>query len=598
MPSFEERLRAAIADREAQEALHAQEEEASNGRLEAIRKRRAELQAEMDRDKAAWEAEQAQDWRLRTPTAPSPAPTPTIPERRQVAGPEVAEAPRMPATPAPAGAQPGPAIGDVPGMALGNLGSSAMQYGKDIWDAVSDPIGTGTALVEALAGGGQLLKDELGVKSMGTFGDQRDKARAVGQHFTDRYGSWDAIKRTAGEDPVGFLADATAPLTLGGAALGRGAGVAGKVASLADPAVAAIEAGKAIGRGAGAIPKAALGMTTGAGSKAVGTAFRSGVQGGDLGRRFRQAMRGEVPMDEVVNEARAALTGLYEQRGRQYRENMKAVEGDPTVLDFDKLDKAMGDSAKVKTFKGVPISQSTNQVRNQIGDTLEQWRKLDPAEYHTVEGFDALKQSLGDILDNTTYGTPEWRVANQAYQAAKDTITEQAPNYAKAMKDYSKATELVREIEKEFSLGKKANAATALRKLQAIIRDDVSSAYGRRAELAAELERGGLRGIEETLSGHAMSSVLPRGLRGAVSTAAAAGGGLAGGASPMLLPALLAGSPRLVGEAAHAAGRAMAPASPMMNGASKAAAVLPRATALAYQLSRPRRAEEEFGIMP
>ena len=118
-------------------------------------------------------------------------------------------------------------------------------------------------------------------------------------------------------------------------------------------------------------------------------------------------------------------------------------------------------------------------------------------------GVRRLEQALGDVLDGTQYGSPEWRVANEAYQAVKRTITYQAPEYAKAMKEYEKATALLKEMQGELSLGKDKSAATALRKLQAIIRDDVSSAYGRRAELGAKLEEAGARGLEETLAGHA-----------------------------------------------------------------------------------------------
>ena len=113
-------------------------------------------------------------------------------------------------------------------------------------------------------------------------------------------------------------------------------------------------------------------------------------------------------------------------------------------------------------------------------------------------------------------------MANEAYQAVKQTITDQAPGYAKVMKDYTQATDLLQEIQKELSLGKKGTPATALRKLQAIIRDDVSSAYGRRAELGDVLEGAGARGLKESLAGQSMSSVLPRGLRGAVTPQRAA----------------------------------------------------------------------------
>ena len=234
------------------------------------------------------------------------------------------------------------------------------------------------------------------------------------------------------------------------------------------------------------------------------------------------------------------------------------------VLDFSRVDKALKDISGVKKFRGVPISRSTESVRGRISEIVDQWRDLEPSQYHTVEGFDAFKQAIGDVMDSTQYGTPDWKVANEAYQAVKKTIVYQAPEYARVMKDYEQGTKLLKEIEGELSLGKNKNAATALRKLQAIIRDDVSSAYGRRAELAGELEAAGARGLEETLAGQAMSSVLPRGLRGSVvGGGTTAGIGVAGGLNPASLAAAgivgAASSPRLVGEIAHAGGRVAGP---------------------------------------
>ena len=290
-------------------------------------------------------------------------------------------------------------------------------------------------------------------------------------------------------------------------------------------------------------------------------------------------------MEEVVNSAKAAVDNLYQQRSQAYQSGMKGVAGDPTVLDFKKVDDALASVTEVKSFKGVPISKSTAGIRGKIKEQIDQWRGLDPTEYHTVEGFDALKQSLGDVLESAQYGTPEWRVANEAYQAVKRTITDQAPGYAKVMKDYTIATDLLREIQRELSLGKKGNPATALRKLQAILRDDVSSAYGRRAEMGKVLEGAGARGLNESLAGQSMSSALPRGLRGAVTSTGGMGAiGMAGGLNPATLASAaaygLSSSPRVVGEVAHAAGRA--------GGAISRAVprVPPGVSPLAFQLQR------------
>ena len=289
---------------------------------------------------------------------------------------------------------------------------------------------------------------------------------------------------------------------------GQVARVAGTVGNAVDPASVAARGVGILGKKIAApVATGVLGMTTGTGPTAIRTASAAGMAGGDLGTKFRAAMRGQMPMEEVVNSAKGAVDNLYQQRSQAYQSGMKDVAGDPTVLNFKKVDDALASVTEVKSFKGVPISKSTADIRYKIKNLIDQWRGLDPTEYHTVEGFDALKQSLGDVLESAQYGTSEWKVANEAYQSVRRTITDQAPGYAKVMEDYTQATDLLQEIQKELSLGKKGNPATALRKLQAIIRDDVSSAYGRRAELGDVLEGAGARGLNESLAGQSMSSV-------------------------------------------------------------------------------------------
>ena len=59
---------------------------------------------------------------------------------------------------------------------------------------------------------------------------------------------------------------------------------------------------------------------------------------------------------------------------------------------------------------------------------------------------------MGDIRDNTEFGTPARRVADQAYQAIRGTIIKQAPEYADIMRGYEQASDQIREIEKTLSL--------------------------------------------------------------------------------------------------------------------------------------------------
>ena len=128
---------------------------------------------------------------------------------------------------------------------IGNIPSSAYQLGSDISNIVLHPIQTAKGI-------GQF---GLGLAQLAIPGEQgnEDVARAVGQHFVDRYGSLDAAKQAVTTDPVGVLADVSA-LLLGGGYLATKAGMkAGQVATKAglatDPLIATGRGVAGIGKG-------------------------------------------------------------------------------------------------------------------------------------------------------------------------------------------------------------------------------------------------------------------------------------------------------------------------------------------------------------
>jgi hypothetical protein len=147
------------------------------------------------------------------------------------------------------------------------------------------------------------------------------------------------------------------------------------------------------------------------------------------------------------------------------------------------------------------------------------------------------------------------------YNAVKDTIVKQAPEYGKVMKGYEEASAQIREIESTLSLNPKANVDTQLRKLLTSLRDNVNTNYGRRKELVGFLARAGAPNLLYKLAGKSLSNYAPRGLAANVATGegASALGALALG-QPAAAAALGAGvavsSPALVGGAAYGAGAA------------------------------------------
>lgn len=161
------------------------------------------------------------------------------------------------------------ALKEVPGAALENAPASAGQFVGGIVQAVTSPVQTLTGILDLGAGA---LRNAL-PKSVSSFIDKFDAdpaaaerasavATAVGGAYADKYGSYDAIKRTFAEDPVGAVGDLSTLLTGGGAAATKVGAVktgaaltrAGEMTNVARPVAPLVEVPvKLAAKGVGAV---------------------------------------------------------------------------------------------------------------------------------------------------------------------------------------------------------------------------------------------------------------------------------------------------------------------------------------------------------
>lgn len=311
-------------------------------------------------------------------------------------------------------------------------------------------------------------------------------------------------------------------------------------------------AGQKVGSGIASTMKNALGLSTGVGAEPVAQAFKAGRTGN---KDFLANMKGEVPLTDVLDRAKQGLTAMSAEKSAQYRSGMIPIAGDKSVLSLSSIDNALQDAVAVTSYKGQVKNQAAASAVGKMQAVIDEWRALAPDEFHTPEGLDALKQKLGGIMEEIPFEQRTARLAaGRVYDAAKATIQDQAPTYAKVMKDYSAASDQIAEIEKALSLGKKASADTAMRKLQSLMRNNVQTNYGNRLTLANTLEQQGGVDLMPSLAGQAMNSLTPRSLSGQMGSGATALGA-AMTANPLLLAGLPLQSPRVVGSLAYGAGR-------------------------------------------
>ena len=470
-------------------------------------------------------------------------------------------------------------------MAVNAPGSLYRNTLGGLLEAAQSPVQTAQNLADVVAGGvynvlPETLQRGLNAIEFNPEAQQRASklASAVGQEFKQTYTTPEGFKKTMQQDPFRVLGDLSMLASGGATATARLPQISRTLARVSDvtnPMTTAMQATAAIPKVIGATTSNVLGMTTGVGPEAVRTAYQSGLEGS---KAFLANIRGNVPMTDVLDLAKTNLQNMQQVKQAAYRADMQNIAKDQTVLDFKNIDDAINKANQITTFKGQVIKEGANAALNKIRAEVDAWKQLDPAQFHTPEGLDALKQKIGQIQENIPFEQKTARtVSGGIYNSVKDEISRQAPEYSRVMKEYSDASELVREMERALSLGQKSAADTAMRKLTSVMRNNVNTNFGLRLDMVRQMEQQGGNQLLPAIAGQAMSSTLPRGLApqiAGVSAVPSVVENLMQGTTPLTLAAAPLFSPRLIGEAGYGLGAAqrMVSQSPPVQAMTPAAA--------------------------
>lgn len=418
---------------------------------------------------------------------------------------------------------------------------SALGVVKGAAETVLHPIDTATTLKNIA----------VGALSSDATPEQKAQANAVGEFYKDRYGSSEGFKKAIANDPAGVLSDVSSVLTGGGALASKIPGLA-KAGQIVSKAGSIVEPLSVITKTGGSIsnlniPSSLIGMTTGTGSDVMRTLYEAGKEGGTkLSAALRNMRSPQGNYKDLVTDAREALTNLQRQRAAEYNAGMEGVRSDLTTLSIDPIEQSIKSTIEKHQFKGRPSGKESAKTQQEILQKIDEWKNLEPSDFHTAEGLDWLKREIGDIGESTEYGSSARKVADEAYNSVKKEITKQAPEYADVMRKYSDASDLLHELTGTFSLGEKARTDTAVRKLQQALRNNQNTNFGYRSELINELENAGATNLRPRVAGQVASTWIPRSLQGASAPV------LATMTKGLSLPFQ---SPRLMGEAAVLAGR-------------------------------------------
>lgn len=299
-----------------------------------------------------------------------------------------------------------------------------------------------------------------------------------------------------------------------------------------------------------------IGNLSGVGSQAYKTAYNSAIQGGEKLKALADNLRKKVPVDQVVDDALLGLNNMGKTLQNNYRSGMVDIKNDKSILEFTGIDKSLNDATNLGVFKGKITNQELVDEVGKIKKIVDNWKKENPAEFHTPEGMDQLKQIIGTELEKIPFEQKTLRKAvGGIYSSVRDEVKKQAPVYDTIMKDYSQGLDYASELKRTLSLGDKSTSDQALRKLQSVMRNNVNTNYGNRVNYAEMLEQASGKPIMSQLAGQSLNSITPRGLQ----QLSASGLTAASLYNPLFAPLVAMSSPRLMGEATILAGKASRP---------------------------------------
>jgi len=461
------------------------------------------------------------------------------------------------------------AWGDVASSAAQNIVPSAKAFGHALVTPFMQPKETAQALGQIGTGLYSKARGALGYEQKAEE-KARDEAAVnqMGQLLKERYGTIEAAKRTFAEDPVGFLADVSTPLTGGGSLAARAPGILGKIGEATatvgravDPLSIAMQAPKIAAEATGkalALPSA---IQSGASFKSLKEAREAGAASNPV---FWEHYTGKAPPTAAVEAVEGAVDQIRKDASADYIKRMKGLDAQ-RALPYDLVDNALNEARQIAYSKaGIPNSPQLERTYAAL-EKIVNAQKSAGNIAHNLENFDELKKMLRSYgFDAAGYDPQSRKLATMVADAAKKTIISDEmlpgtkipkygaqPEYAKIMEGYGNALDDLGEMKYAFT-----NAKTTDKKLSNIVKGQAGGKKGELLERLAKINPD----IPAMIAGQELSPWFPGGLRGMITSgtlygASGALGGLAGLVHPGHIAHVALGSPRIAGGLQYGVGR-------------------------------------------
>lgn len=380
---------------------------------------------------------------------------------------------------------------------------------------------------------------------------------------------------------TGGLADIAVSVSEGGEAnLGLGATLGAGI-PVASPIVGAI--GKASAKLAGRGASELTGKLTGTSQETVEQAFLSSRKGGKDVEAFTNALRGKTSPEKLVNNMRESIALISSQRSQLYSDTLDELGGvtvstQPAKDNFRKTLESVG----ITVNNDNTLNFANNKLRTvptaqaKLQQAWEEIMKMPEAQ--TLREIDTTRQAVKGIK-SIAGDDPSANLANMLIDDATRSVRlagEQVDGYGKMLDNFGETSEFLTELEKGVSSSDKATIDQAYRRIATTLKTNNEQ----RMALVKELDEATGGSLLADISGQQLSEDLPRGLVGTYLAPVIAGGAIAGGVSPAIIPSLLLASPRAVGEFARALGLGVAKTEALIDAVAESKSLLIKAGAL------------------
>lgn len=311
-------------------------------------------------------------------------------------------------------------------------------------------------------------------------------ADAVGHMYKDRYGGLSNIANTLKNDPIGVLADLSAPLTGGGGAIVAGAdalGTAGRIGEVANvlrnvgkvaqvagdvtnPLNVVTKPAGVVGAVAGkigvpSVPTTVshiLGATTGTGSDALEGAFKAGQQGGENQAAFKNAISGKIPPQAIVASAAKNADDMSEML--RTHPGIAGWREDATHIPLTDVGKQFRENAigsQPAGYNGPAVGvRPSDDAINSVGSILQ---KYDIPTLRTPQGLHTMIDELSNYRDGLPQNSLDYNLANKTIDSVTDAVKKEAPFYGKRLQTLQDARNAISDASQAVHNGRGVDAS-------------------------------------------------------------------------------------------------------------------------------------------